>query len=1027
MLNVNDLYKLNRLNDYVFKSQYELKEIMQYPSQITDKQFEATWIEHGYGTRFQGFQNLMRFRIRDILLVSSLYDLYVFEEDGRLYELIRHEYQGLNLSHSPEITRVSSGKDALAIIKKEKKFDLIITTQHIEDMHAAKLAEMVRASNLNIPVVLLAYDNRELSELMSHTDTSAFERIFIWTGNFRIIIAIIKALEDKLNVDHDTHIVGVQSVILIEDNVRFYSSFLPILYNEILKQSQRLISEGINLSHKFLRMRARPKILLCSTYEEAWQYFEKYEDYILGVISDIDFLRNGKHDPEAGIEFAKNVRKRHSDISILLQSNRPANKSKAEELGVTFVLKDSPTLLHEVRKFTVENFGFGDFVFKTKNGLEVERSHDLISLEEALKVVPDESIKYHAERNHFSNWLKARTEFWLAHQLRPRKVSDFESVQELREDLVSSLSEYRKFQQRGIITDFKKDSFDPQRGFARIAGGSLGGKARGLSFVNTLINNYKVQEQFEGVFISVPPGVVLGTDVFDAFIDENNLRDFALNATDDFEITKRFLEAEKFPEDILADLASFLDLIRTPLAVRSSSLLEDSQYHPFAGVYQTYMIPNNQENSLLRLNELLNTIKRVYASTFYQSTKNYIKVTSYRLEEEKMAVIIQKMVGARHKNRFYPDFAGVAKSYNFYPIPPQKSSDGIVALALGLGKTVVDGGSTVKFSPPYPNHLPQFSSIKETLRNNQKQFYALDLSAHSGDYIDTHDLLVKPYSLEISEQDGSLSFVGSTYSHENNAIYDGISRDGLRIVSFAPVLKHKIFPLPQILELLLEMGSWGMGTPIEIEFAVSMSVESGNPKEFALLQMRPLVLKREIEELKVEVEDPSKLICQSPYVLGHGAIEDIHDIIFVDYHLFERSKSKEVAKEISYYNSKLVTENKPYLLIGVGRWGTLDPWLGIPVNWEQISGARVIVETSFKDFMVTPSQGSHFFQNLTSFMIGYFTVNSFKLQGFLDWDWLLSQKISEKLKYTKHLKFKNPIFVRMNGQNNHGIIFKPEE
>ena len=999
---------------------------MQKQTDYSRKLFEPLWIEHGYGTRFQGFQNLMRYRIRNILLVSSLYDLYVFEEDGRLYELIRHEYQGLNLSHSPEITRVSGGEEAITLAKEEKRFDLIITTQHIEDMHASRLAELVRESSLNIPVILLAYDNRELSELISHTDTAVFDKIFIWTGNFRIIIAIIKYLEDRMNVDHDSRIVGVQSIILIEDNVRFYSSFLPILYTEILKQSQRLISEGINLSHKFLRMRARPKILLCSTYEEAWESFTNYEEYILGIISDINFMRNGKQDPHAGIEFASNVTKRRGDISILLQSNNAEMKKEAEDLGVAFALKDSPTLLQEVRRFTVENFGFGDFIFRSESGVEVGRAVDLRSLEEQLAVVPEESIKYHAERNHFSNWLKARTEFWLAHELRPRKVTDFDSIEGLRQNLISSLRDYRKLRQRGIITDFKKESFDPQSGFARIGGGSLGGKARGLSFVSTLINNYQIQDQFEDVRIYIPPAVVLGTDVFDSFIDTNNLRDYALNATDDVEITKRFLDSKKFPEDILGDLAAYLDLIKEPLAVRSSSLLEDSQYHPFAGVYETYFLPNQHENPLIRLSEVLDAIKRVYASTFYQGTKTYIKMTSYRLEEEKMAVIIQKMVGADHNDRFYPDFSGVAKSYNFYPIPPQKSSDGTVAVALGLGKTVVDGGNTVKFSPAYPNHLPQFFSVKETLRNNQRKFYALDLSSNSLESYETHDVQIKQYSLDEAEKDGSLYYVGSTYSHENHAISDGLSRSGPRIVSFAPVLKHKIFPLPQIIELLLEMGSWGMGTPIEIEFAVRMSVKPKQPKEFGLLQMRPLVLKREIEELKIEVTDKKQLLCESPWVLGHGILEDIKDIVFVDVHTFDRSKSKEVAQELSTLNLKLLAEQIPYLLIGVGRWGTLDPWLGIPVNWDQISGARAIVESSFKDFMVTPSQGSHFFQNLTSFMIGYFTVNAFKNEGFVDWDWLLEQPVIIEKKYTKHVRLKDPLIIKMNGQQNKGIILKPD-
>ena len=987
---------------------------------------EPLLVEHGYGTRFQGFQNLMRNRIRNILLVSSLYDLYVFEEDGRLYELIRNEYQGLNLSHSPEITRVSGGQEAIALARDENRYDLIITTPHIEDMPAHILAEKLKESDLEIPIILLAYDNRELVDLVNHCDISVFDRIFIWTGNFRIIIAIIKHMEDRLNIEHDTRIVGVQSIILIEDNVRFYSLYLPILYTEILKQSQRLISEGINLSHKYLRMRARPKIILCSTYEEAWSYFEKYEEYILGVISDVDFKRNGKQDPKAGIVFAKNVIKRHTDIPILLQSNNPDNAKFANELNVSFLVKDSPTLLHDVRNFTITSFGFGDFIFKTQNGTEVGRASDLTSLEEQLRIVPDESIKYHAEHNHFSNWLKARTEFWLAHQLRPRKVSDFPNIPVLRNDLINSLIEYQRLRQRGLITDFHKDSFDPTSGFARIGGGSLGGKARGLSFVNILINNYQLEDRFEGVRIMVPAGIVLGTDVFDTFVDDNELRSYALNTDDDVEVTKRFLAATKFPEDIIGELMAFLDLIKEPLAVRSSSLLEDSQYHPFAGVYETYMIPNNNSNPLIRLNELLNAIKRVYASTFYQSTKDYIKVTTYRLEEEKMAVIIQKMIGAKHDIRFYPSFSGVAKSYNFYPIPPQKSGDGIVSVALGLGKTVVDGGNTVKFAPKYPNHLPQFISVKETMRNNQNYFYALDVTASSNEEFETHDICVKKYPLKTAEEDGTLYHVGSTYSHENQTIFDGLSRTGARVVTMAPVLKHKIFPLPQICELLLEMGNWGMGTPIEIEFAVKMSVPPGEPKEFGLLQMRPLVLKREMEVLDLEVDNRNKILCESPNVLGHGVINDIKDIVYVDHDKFERSKSKEVAAEVSQINSKLVSEQSPYLLIGVGRWGTLDPWLGIPVNWDQISGAKAIVEASIKDFMVTPSQGSHFFQNLTSFMVAYFTTNSYKEEGFVDWDWLKKQKTVQSLNYTNHIHLNKSIKIKMNGHENIGIILKPE-
>jgi CheY-like chemotaxis protein len=942
-----------------------------------------------------------------------------------LYELIRNEYQGLNLSHSPELTRVSSGYEAIALAKKERRFDLIITTLHIEDMHALSFAKLVKESGLDIPIVLLSFDNKELQQLLLHPDKSVFENIFIWQGDFRIIIAMVKCIEDKINVANDTSIAGVQVIIVIEDNIRFYSSLLPMIYTEMLKQSQRLISEGINLSHKFLRMRARPKILLCSTYEEAWNYYETYEEFILGIISDVDFLKDGKQNNKAGIEFAVNVKKAHSDIPILLQSNLPENEEEAKKIGVSFALKDSPTLLNDLRQFMVQYFSFGDFVFRTHEGVEVGRSGDLKSLAEQLRVVPDDSIRYHAERNHFSNWLKARTEFWLAHKLRPRKVSDYPLINDLRLDLIGSINHYLVLRQRGIITDFKKDIFDPDNSFARIGGGSLGGKARGLGFVNTLINNYNIRDRYDDILIYVPAAVVLGTEVFDQFVDENNLRHFAINAQDDKEITRRFLEAEKFPEDILGELAAFLDIVHSPLAVRSSSLLEDSQYHPFAGVYETYMIPNNHHNKLIRLNDLLESIKRVYASTFYQSAKNYIKVTSYRLEEEKMAVIIQKMIGSNHQQRFYPDFSGVAKSHNFYPISPQKPNDGIVSVALGLGKTVVDGGNTVRFCPKYPNDFVRFS-IDDYLENSQRDFYALRLDEHAVSTFETHDMKIEKFELSTAEEDGTLFRMVSTYSADNHVIYDGLSRSGTRIVTFAPVLNNKIFPLARLIELLLDMGQWGMGTPVEIEFAANLSVDQNSRKEFGLLQMRPLVLNRELDELNIDKIESNKIICQSLKVLGNGLINDIHDMVIVDYHKFDRAKSYEVAKEVSLFNSQLISENRPYVLIGVGRWGSLDPWLGIPITWDQICGAKTIVETNFKDLSVTPSQGSHFFQNLTSFMVGYFAVNM-ESEGFLDWEWLLSRPSFQEKTFTKLLRFDKPVTIMMNGHKNTGVILKPEE
>lgn len=992
------------------------------------KELDIPWLEEGFGSAFQSFQSLMPFRVRDIILVSSLYDLYVFEENGRLYELIRQEYQGLNLSHAPELTRVSKGEDALKLAREERnRFDLIITTPHIEDMSVTRFARMVRDSDVNIPIVLLTFGHRDSSELLSQYDTSLFDRVFIWQGDFRILIGIIKHLEDSLNVESDTLAVGVQTIILIEDNVRFYSAYLPIIYTEIFKQSMRLISEGVSLSDRYLRMRARPKILLCTNYEDAWYNFEKYEEFILGIISDIDFMRNGKKDRRAGLEFARKVKERHHDIPILLQSNYTEFREEAYRVGASFLLKNSPTLLNDLRQFMVDHFGFGDFVFCNPAGEEVGRASNLIELERQLRTVPEESIRYHAENNHFSSWLKARTEFWLAHKLRPSKVSDFASIADLRKMLITSLRDYRKTRIRGTITEFKPDSFDPTGSFATIGGGSLGGKARGLSFVNLLINNSGLRQKFPDLVIQVPPAVVVGTDVFDYFLDENNLRHFALSCKDDQELKQRFLDAGKFPEEVVNQLRHFLEMIRTPLAVRSSSILEDSQYHPFAGVYQTYMLPNNHLNLEERLRQLLNAVKGVYASTYTQSAKEYIKITSYRLEEEKMAVIVQKIVGAAHSQRFYPDFAGVARSHNFYPVAPQKSSDGIIAVALGLGKTVVEGGNAVKFSPEHPQHLPQFSDTDMTLKHNQNEFFALDLEINPAEKCDKLEELVKAYPLQSAEDDGTLFYVGSTYSHENHAIYDGLSRDGARLVTFAPILKNRIFPLPEIIRLLLKMGQRGMGTAVEIEFAVNMSVPAGQPREFGILQMRPLILSHEVEDLHIEATDRNKLICYSDQVLGNGLIDNIYDIVVVDYDRYDRAKSLQVAGEVHHFNIRLQEEDRPYLLIGVGRWGSLDQWLGIPVRWEQISGARTIIEAGFKDLDVMPSQGTHFFQNITSFLIGYFTVGSHQQKSFVDWEWLNRQKEIEALEYTRLLRFKKPIVIKMNGHSQQGIIFKPEK
>ena len=986
--------------------------------------FKKLLKEHSYINRFQIFQNLMRFRVREILLVSSLYDSFILEEEGQLFDMIQSQYSALNLSQAPSLTRVSKARDALDMAAGGRRFDLIITTPNISDMSAADFAHEVLKDGLAVPVVLLTYDNRELADLAAHFDMSVFEKVFIWQGDHRILVSIIKYIEDKLNIVHDTQSAGVQSIILIEDNVFFYSSYLPLIYTELVKHSQSLISEGINISHKILRMRARPKILLCSTYDEAWDYYRRFEDCVIGVISDIEFPRKGKMDSEAGLRFAREVKKSHFDIPVLLQSDREEFREVAEKIEVSFLMKKSPTLLKDLKHFMRHNMSFGEFVFRMPDGRVVDHAEDLRTLERKLHTIPDESLLYHAERNHFSNWFKARTEFWLAHMLRPKKISDYDSADSMRRHLITSLQEFRKQQFLGSIADFNPQTFDTSSGFSRIGSGSLGGKARGLGFANTLISSFKVTGQFEGMNVFVPTSVVLATDIFDQFVETNNLRDFATHETDDKKILERFRKAS-LSNEVVSNLRAFLEMIRYPLAVRSSSLLEDSRYLPFAGIYETLMLPNSHAELEVRLSELIDAVKAVYASTYFVHAKNYLKSTPYRLEEEKMAVVIQKLIGSRYGDRFYPTVSGVVRSHNFYPLSPMTPADGIASVGLGLGRTVVEGGETVRFCPRYPKHLSQFSSVVDTLNYSQKKFWALKIERphERGDHSRVMEL--QQYDLAAAEQDGSLTAVGSTYSSENDTIVTGISRPGMRLVTFAPILKDRLVPLPEVLDLVSEMGAWGMNSPVEIEFAVNLDTPPGAPKEFAFLQLRPMVRSHEMEELEVEQIDSKLLICQSPQVLGNGIIEDIQDIVVVDRDLFDRGKSREVASEIRNLNSTLVESKTPYLLIGVGRWGSADPWLGIPVTWDEISGARAIVETSFKDFKVTPSQGTHFFQNITSFRIGYFTVNETDKNDFIDWNWLSKQKAIKHGRFTRHLRFNKPLLIKMNGHSNKGIIYRP--
>jgi CheY-like chemotaxis protein len=973
----------------------------------------------GY-SRSSEYQDLMRHRIMDILLVSTPYDTFMLEEAGELSERMLGEFRNLDLHYAPGLTSVASGEQALRLAREQSRFNLIITTPHLSDMDAAELARRAKVEGLDLPVVLLAWDTRELADFQARSDTAAIERTFLWQGDARLLVAMVKSVEDRRNAPHDTRAVGVQVILLVEDDVRYYSSFLPVIYTELLHHSLRVITEGLNLSQKILRMRARPKILLCTTWEEAEQAFAAHADDALGIISDVEFPRAGQVFPRAGAEFARQVRAAYPDVPIVLHSSRPENEGLAHSVGADFLLKGSAVLLQELRELMLERFGFGDFVFRTPDGTEVDRAADLRELEAKLATVPEASLLHHGARNHFSRWLKARTEFALAHILRPRRAADYASPQALRENLIREISDYRREQSRTLVTDFDRDDFDLSGDFYRMGGGSLGGKARGLAFVRRLLAEQGLRDRFPGVEIAVPVSAVLATDIFDRFLDDNDLRWFAIECEDDAEIQRRFQDAP-FPAEAALDVAAFLERATWPLAVRSSSLLEDSQRQPFTGVYDTLMLANDSPSYDERVQRAIAAIKRVYASTFSQHAKSYLKATPYRLEAEKMAVILQRIVGAPHGGRFYPDLSGVARSHNFYPTPPMAAADGIVAVALGMGRAIVEGGLCLRFCPRYPRQIVQLASVEDALESTQREFWALPLG---GGPVEA-GMREEACALAVAEADGTLAAVASTYSPENDAVYDGLARAGPRLVTFAPILKHGLLPLAEIVSLLMEEGQRGMGTAVEIEFAVNLSTPAGARREFGFLQLRPLALMRESEAIEIGAVAPEAMLCRSQRVLGNGRIEGIRDLVVVDFQRFERARSREAAAEVGRLNGLLRASGTPYVLIGVGRWGSRDPWLGIPVTWDQVSGAQVIVEAGLRDLSVTPSQGTHFFQNLTSFNVGYFTVNPEAGDGLIDWAWLEAQPAVSNAVHVRHLRLEQPLLVLMNGKQSEGLILKP--
>lgn len=977
----------------------------------------------GAGGSFSGFGHLMPNRIQEILLVASMYDAFTLEEGGRLTELLLNEYRELNLSLPPRVTRASTGEEALKLIDA-RRFDLVIVMTRLGDMEATDLAARVKRSRPGFPVFNLSFNPRELHHLQEADSGRAIDRYFLWTGDVRLLLAMIKYCEDLLNVAHDTRYGDVRCILLVEDSVRFYSSYLPMLYTEVLQQTQSLMDEGINISHRLLRLRARPKILLAGSFEEAWEIYGKYKDSLLGVICDGRFPWEGAHREDAGVEFIRRVKAVDPHTPAVLQSTNLDLAAVARGAGAGFIHKNSRRLLLELRTFMLENFGFGDFVFRGQDGAELGRAQDLRTLVELIRKVPAESIRHHASRDHFSNWLRARTEFGLAAMIRPRKVTEFSDLEELREYLVRVISAFRAESQQGIVADFSRRNFDTNSPFVRIGGGSLGGKGRGLAFMNSILHRYGVNRRYSGTVIQVPPTAVVGTDVFDLFLEQGGLRELALGETADQEVLGRFLGAN-LPAAIHGDLQTFLEQVRYPLAVRSSSLLEDSQFQPFAGVYATYMLANSHPDLKVRLAQLCDAIKLVYASAYSRAAKSYIEATSNRIEEEKMAVIIQQMVGRRYGDYDYPHISGVAHSCNFYPSNGLEPQDGVAAVALGLGRTIVEGGKVLRFCPAKPHILPQFGTTVDWVKNSQRRFFAVDVSDPGAFPGARDDFNLAHLDLEVAERHGTLEPIGSVYSAENNAIYDGIHRPGVRLVSFAHVLKSDLFPLAEILKLLLELGRRTMSAEVEIEFAVVLGDGRDDPHQFGFLQIRPLAAGHEAPDIPEHLLWGQDALVATSVALGNGRREGIRDILYVPRDRFDRACTQEAAEEIGRANRRFVDRATPFLLLGPGRWGSADRWLGIPVRWDQISGARVIVETDLEDFKVTPSQGSHFFQNLTSFQVGYLTVNTTEGTSQLDWAWLDAQPGQDVGAFLRHVRLPAPLTVLIDGRSRRGVVLKP--
>lgn len=958
-------------------------------------------------------------RVRDILLVSTFYDAFVFEQDGVLSEQLFSEYRQLALTFPPRVTSVSSGPAALAALKN-RRYDLVITTLRIGDTTPFDLSKRIKALHSGTPVLLLLNNEADLAFVeMNRKRLAHIDDVFLWNGDSTVFLAMIKSLEDKRTLAEDAKRL-VRVILVIEDSVRHYSAFLPLLYSQLFKQTQQLIAEEVTASNRQLRMRMRPKVILAHDYAEAERVYTAYKDNLLCVITDVQYEREGKLDDDAGVRFVQYIRADGCPVPVLMQSSERSNQARALALGVHFLHKESQTLLKELRDFIVDQLGFGDFVFRTEKGAECARASTMANFMELLATVSDESVEYHARHNHFSAWLIAHGEIEFAKKLQPLKVHDFSSRGHLRGFLVDVFEEIERAKNRGRVVDSASWKHLDREQIVRLREGGLGGKGRGLAFLNTLLSTMNYRKRFPKIDVTLPATAIIGTAEFDEFLESNRITRDIIHRSDD-EIRQTFLAGALSP--ILVErLRQFIQHVRFPLAVRSSGLLEDSQSCPFAGVYKTFMLPNQHPDDQERVEYLQAAIKLVFACVFELESREYIRGSKFHIEEEKMAVVIQEIVGELHGDHYYPTVSGVAQSYNFYPTGPMKPDDGIATVALGLGKAVVEGNRVYRFCPRYP--MTELLAQEELLGGSQREFWAIRLDAGQHTLLAGEDGTLDKLDLRAAERHGTLQAVASVWDFENDQLIDGpFDRAGPRVVSFANILKYNGFPLAELLQDLLAIGEGAMGGPVEIEFAVLPSAGVGRRATFFPLQIRPLSVDHE----EVDVADPETLTQDGALVytregLGNGVTEDIRDVIYVDAARFNPTETVAIQHELSELNRRMRDQGRGYVLIGPGRWGSRDRFLGIPVTWADISEAKAIVEADLENFRVDASQGTHFFHNLVSMHVGYLKVQYGSSSGWVHWDWLATQSVVERTAHCVHVQVDKPLTLRMDGRTGKSMI-----